>query len=175
VFSLLLTKRFSVTSGNNTLENSNLNANNALKEGVSSFLSEAMNQVADQLIKGVDVDVNMKTYKTDDSPISQTDLGVAVSKSLMEDRLVIRIEENFPMGNSSAPPKSGSQHMPDITSTYKLSTDGRFQLKAYQKDEYDAVVQGYFTEIGVNFTIEVSYDKFKEVLRRRKNLSDGKE
>ena len=175
VFSLLLTKRFSVTSGYNTLESSNLNANNALKEGVSSFLSEAMNQVADQLIKGVDVDVNMKTYKTDDNPISQTDLGVAVSKSLMEDRLVIRIEENFPMGNSSTPPKSGSQHMPDITSTYKLSADGRFQLKAYQKDEYDAVVQGYFTEIGVNFTIEVSYDKFKEVLRRRKNLSDGKE
>ena len=172
VFSLLLTKRFSVTSGNNSLENSNLNANNALKEGVSSFLSEAMNQVADQMIKGVDVDVNMKTYKTDDDPISKTDLGVAVSKGLMEDRLVIRIEENFPMGNSSVPVKSGSQYIPDITSTYKLSKDGRLQLKGYQKNEYDAVVQGYFTEVGVNFTIEVSYDKFKQVLRRRKNLSD---
>ena len=174
VFSLLLTKRFSVTSGDNTLENSNLNANNALKEGVSSFLSETMNQVADQFIKGVDVDVNMKTYKTDDDPISKTDLGVAVSKDLMQDRLVIRIEENFPMGNSSAPVKSGSQYIPDITSTYKLSKDGRFQLKAYQKNEYDAVVQGYFTEVGVNFTIEVSYDKFKEILRRRKNLADEK-
>lgn len=174
VFSLLLTKRFSVTSGYNTLENSNLNANNALKEGVSSFLSEAMNQVADQLIKGVDVDVNMKTYKTDNDPISKTDLGVAVSKNLMEDRLVIRIEENFPMGNSSTPVKSGSHHIPDITSTYKLSPDGRFQIKAYEKDEYDAVVQGYFTEVGVNFTIEVSYDKFKEILQRRKNLPDKK-
>ena len=172
VFSLLLTKRFSVTSGYNTLENSNLNANNALKEGVSSFLSEAMNQVADQMIKGVDVDVNMKTYKTDNDPISKTDLGVAVSKGLMEDRLVIRIEENFPMGNTSAPVKSGSQYIPDITSTYKLSKDGRLQLKGYQKNEYDAVVQGYFTEVGVNFTIEVSYDKFKQVMRRRKNLSD---
>ena len=174
VFSLLLTKRFSVTSGNNSLENSNLNANNALKEGVSSFLSEAMNQVADQMITGVDVDVNMKTYKTDDDPISKTDLGVAVSKGLMEDRLVIRIEENFPMGNTSAPVKSGSQYIPDITSTYKLSKDGRLQLKGYQKNEYDAVVQGYFTEVGVNFTIEVSYDKFKELMRHRKNLSDEK-
>jgi len=114
----------------------------------------------------------MKTYKTDDDPISKTDLGVAVSKELMEDRLVIRIEENFPMGNSSVPVKSGSQHIPDITSTYKLSKDGRFQLKAYQKNEYDAVVQGYFTEFGINFTIELSYDKFKELLRRRKDLSD---
>jgi translocation and assembly module TamB len=174
VFSLLLTKRFSVTTGYNTLENSNLNANNALKEGVSSFLSEAMNQVADQMIKGVDVDVNMKTYKTDNDPISKTDLGVAVSKGLMEDRLVIRIEENFPMGNSTTPVKSGSQYIPDITSTYKLSKDGRFQLKGYQKNEYDAVVQGYFTEVGVNFTIEVSYDKFKELMQRRKNLSDEK-
>ena len=174
VFSLLLTKRFSVTSGYNTLENSNLNANNALKEGVSSFLSEAMNQVADQMIKGVDVDVNMKTYKTDNDPISKTDLGVAVSKGLMEDRLVIRIEENFPMGNSTTPVKSGSQYIPDITSTYKLSKDGKFQLKGYQKNEYDAVVQGYFTEVGVNFTIEVSYDKFKVLMQRRKNLSDEK-
>jgi translocation and assembly module TamB len=175
VFSLLLTKRFSVTSENNTLESSNLNASNALKEGVSSFLTEAMNQAADQLIKGVDVDVNMKTYKTDDDPTSKTDLGVAVSKGLMEDRLIIRIEENFPVGNSSTPVKSGSQYTPDITSTYKLSKDGRFQLKAYQKNEYDAVVQGYFTEIGINFTIEVSYEKFNEILRRRKNLADEKQ
>jgi translocation and assembly module TamB len=174
VFSLLLTKRFSVTSGYNTLESSNLNANNALKEGVSSFLTEAMNQAADQLIKGVDVDVNMKTYKSDDDPISKTDLGVAVSKGVMDDRLVIRIEENFPVGNSSTPVKSGSQYVPDITSTYKLSKDGRLLLKGYQKNEYDAVVQGYFTEIGVNFTIEVSYEKFREILRRRKALADEK-
>ncbi|MHA4842880.1 translocation/assembly module TamB domain-containing protein [Flavitalea antarctica] len=174
VFSLLLTKRFAVTSGYNALESSNLNASNALKEGVSSFLTEAMNQAADQMIKGVDVDVNMKTYKTDDDPISKTDLGVAVSKGLMEDRLIIRIEENFPVGNSSIPAKSGSQYIPDITSTYKLSKDGRFQLKGYQKNEYDAVVQGYFTEIGVNFTIEVSYEKFREIVKRRKNLTDEK-
>jgi hypothetical protein len=174
VFSLLLTKRFSVTTGYNTLESSNLNANNALKEGVSSFLTEAMNQVADQLIKSVDVDVNMKTYKTDNDPISKTDLGVAVSKDLWQDRLVIRIEENFAMGNTSAPVKSGSQYIPDITSTYILSKDGRFQLKAYQKNEYDAVVQGYFTEVGVNFTIELSYDSFRELVRRRKSLSNEK-
>ena len=171
VFSLLLTKQFSVTTGTNTLESSNLNANNALKEGVSSFLTEAMNQVADQLIKGVDVDVNMKTYKTDDDPISKTDLGVAVSKDLFEDRLVIRIEESFAMGNTSTPVKSGSQYIPDITTSYKLSKDGRFQVKGYQKNEYDAVVQGYFTEVGVNFTIELSYDKFKELVQRRKSQS----
>ena len=133
-----------------------------------------MNQVADQLIKGVDVDVNMKTYKTDDDPISKTDLGVAVSKDLFEDRLVIRIEESFAMGNTSTPVKSGSQYIPDITTSYKLSKDGRFQVKGYQKNEYDAVVQGYFTEVGINFTIELSYDKFKELIRRRQSLANEK-
>ena len=128
-----------------------------------------MDQVADQLIKNVDVDVSMKTYKTDNDPVSKTDLGVAMSKDLFQDRLVIRIEESFAMGDqSSYPVKSGSQYIPDITSTYKLSKDGRFQLKAYNKNEYDAVVQGYFTEVGVNFTIELSYDKFQELMRRRK-------
>jgi len=173
VFSLLLVKRFASTTADNTLESSNLNANNALKEGVSSFLTEAMDQVADQLIKNVDIDVNMKTYKADNDPVSKTDLGVAMSKDLLQDRLVIRIEENFAMGDkTSYPVKSGNQYMPDITSTYKLSKDGRFQLKAYQKNEYDAVVQGYFTEVGVNFTIELSYDKFKELMKNKKSQSN---
>jgi hypothetical protein len=94
---------------------------------------------------------------------------VAMSKDLFQDRLVIRIEESFAMGDqSSYPVKSGNQYIPDITSTYKLSKDGRFQLKAYNKNEYDAVVQGYFTEVGINFTIELSYDTFRELMRRRK-------
>ena len=121
------------------------------------------------------MDVNMKTYKTADDPISKTDLGVVMSKDLFQDRLVIRIEESFAVGHSTAPAKSGSQYIPDITSTYKLSKDGRFQIKAYQKNEYDAVVQGYFTEIGVNFTIEMAYDKFQELVRRRKLQSNEKQ
>jgi hypothetical protein len=169
VFSLLLTKQFVATGEQTNLESSNLNANNALKEGISSFLSAAMNQMADQLIKGVDVDVNVKTYKTADDPVSKTDVGVAMSKDLFENRLVIRIEENIPVGNNTAAAsKSGSQYVPDITSTYKLSKDGQLQLMAYQKNEYDAVVQGYFTQYGINFIIELAYDKFKDLLKRNK-------
>jgi hypothetical protein len=175
VFSLLLTKRFSGSGGGTDLASSNLNANNALQEGVSSFLTEAMNQVADQLIKGVDIDVNMKSYKSGDDPVSKTDLGVAMSKELLENRLIIRVEENFAVGGEgSTAPKSGTQYIPDVTSTYKLSKDGRYQVKAYQKNEYDAVVQGYFTEVGVSFTIELTYDKFKEIFQRKKQ-SPGEE
>jgi translocation and assembly module TamB len=176
VFSLLLTKQFVATGEQTNLESSNLNANNALKEGISSFLSDAMNQMADQLIKGVDVDVNVKTYKTADDPVSKTDLGVSMSKDLFENRLVIRIEENIPVGNSTvSAQKSGSQYVPDITSTYKLSKDGRLQLGAYQKNEYDAVVQGYFTQYGINLIVELAYDKFKELLKRNKESGNEKE
>jgi hypothetical protein len=176
VFSLLLTKQFVATGEQTNMESSNLNANNALKEGISSFLSAAMNQMADQLIKGVDVDVNVNTYKSAGDPVSKTDLGVSMSKSMFENRLVIRIEENIPVGNNTASAqKSGSQYIPDITSTYKLSKDGRLQLRAYQKNEYDAIVQGYFTQYGINFTIELAYDKFKELLKRNKGSANEKE
>ncbi|MCU7548031.1 translocation/assembly module TamB [Chitinophagaceae bacterium LB-8] len=171
VFSLLLTKRFSSAEGSNTVASSNLNVNNALKEGVSSFLAEAMNQVADQLIKGVDIDVNMTSYKSGDDPISKTDLGVAMSKDLFQNRMVISVEENFLLNDDgSSAQKSGSQYVPDITTTYKLSKDGHLQVKAYQKNEFDAVVQGYFTEVGVSFTFELSYDHLKELLHRKKYL-----
>jgi len=59
-----------------------------------------------------------------------------MSKDLFANRLVIRIEENIPVGNNTASAqKSGSQYVPDITSTYKLSKDGRLQLRAYQKND----------------------------------------
>ena len=43
---------------------------------------------------------------------------------------------------------TNSQFMPDITTTYKLSRDGRYVLKAYQRNEYEAILDGYFVETG---------------------------
>ena len=58
--------------------------------------------------------------------------------------------------------------MPDITTTYKLSRDGRYMLKAYQRNVYEAILDGYFVETGVAFTLTMDYNKFKELLAKKK-------
>ena len=48
--------------------------------GMSQFLSEAMNEVADDLIEGVDLQVDLKNYKRADNAETKTDIGVSMSK-----------------------------------------------------------------------------------------------
>ena len=176
VFSLLVTSRFSGT-GENSVVGSDFNADDAVKDGVSQFLSEAMNQVADDLIKGVDIDMNLKSYETGSNSSSRTDLDVSMSKDMFKDRLTVTLGSNFTVseeGDATAAQKDAAHYVPDITTTYKLSKDGRLKLKTYLKNEYDAVVEGYFSETGVSFTIELEYNKLKELVHRGKKANKEK-
>jgi hypothetical protein len=82
--------------------------------------------------------------------------------------MTVTIGKNFTLGEDQASYQNNmQQYIPDITTTYKLSKDGRYRVKAYQKNEYDTVVEGYFTETGVAFTIELDYNKFRITNARR--------
>ncbi len=169
VFSLLVMNQFTVyTTGD--FASSDLSPDVALKQGMSQFLASGMNEIAGGLIKGVDVNVNMDSYKTSDAQ-TKTDLGVEISKDMLDDRLTVTVGKNFTSGTSSDQYQhSANQYIPDVTTSYKLSKDGRYQVKAYRTNEYDAVVEGYFTETGVAFTIQLEYNLFKQIFQSQKKL-----
>lgn len=169
VFSLLVMNQFTVyTTGD--FASSDLSPDVALKQGMSQFLASGMNEIAGGLIKGVDVNVNMESYKTSDAQ-TKTDVGVELSKDMLNDRLTVTVGKNFTSGTTSDQYQhSANQYIPDVTTSYKLSKDGRYQVKAYRTNEYDAVVEGYFTETGVAFTIQLEYNLFKQIFQSQKKL-----
>ena len=169
VFSLLVMNQFTVyTTGD--FGSSNLSPDVALKQGMSQFLASGMNEIAGGLIQGVDVNVNMDTYKTSNAQ-TRTEMGVELSKDMLNDRLTVTVGKNFTSGtNSDQYQNSANQYIPDVTTSYKLSKDGRYQVKAYRTNEYDAVVEGYFTETGVAFTIQLEYNLFKQIFQSQKKL-----
>ena len=65
------------------VSNTNLLAN----ESVSGFLNAAVNQIAADLIKGVDIDINLKTVDDDPSAV-RTDLNIMLGKSFLNDRFM---------------------------------------------------------------------------------------
>ena len=155
------------------MASSDLNPDVILRQGMSQFLNEAMNQVASDLIKGVDVNVNFNNYKDENSSTgSTTEMGVSLSKNLANDRLTVTVGKNFTVGETSQASyaKSTDQYIPDITTAYRLSKDGRYYVKAYSRNEYDAVVEGYFAKTGVSFTIQMDYDHFRQLFTRAKKL-----
>ncbi|RYF90132.1 MAG: translocation/assembly module TamB [Chitinophagaceae bacterium] len=173
VFALLALGRFvgdesSNFFGSNGTSNSSLLAN----ESVSGFLNAAVEQLAQNLIKGVDVDINLKTV--DDDPAAQrTDLNVALGKTFLDDRLSVSFGKNFTVDGADPSATNGansgnSQFMPDVNTTYKLSRDGKYMLRAYRRNQYEAIMDGYFIETGLAFSFTMDYDKFKELFRRKK-------
>ena len=58
--------------------------------------------------------------------------------------------------------------MPDVTITYKLTKDGKYLIRAYTRNQFEVILDGYVVETGVAFIVTMDYDKFYELFRRKK-------
>jgi translocation and assembly module TamB len=170
VFAILILNKFIGEQSSDFFASNNGGNKLLSNESVSTFLNGAINQIANDLIKGVDVDVNLKNV--DDDPNAQrTDLDVMVGKTFLDDRLNISVGKSFtvdgatPTSNNNNP---NTQFIPDVNTTYKLSKDGRFMLRAYRKNQYEALLDGYFIETGVSFNFTIDYDKLRELTKKPK-------
>jgi hypothetical protein len=119
------------------------------------------------------VDLNINSYKDYSSgdPQQKTDLTVAVTKSFLDDRLSISVGKNFGIEGTEATAKAqqkSNSYLPDVTLNYKLTKDGKYMLRAYRKDEYEVILDGYVVETGVAFILTLDYDKFKELFMKKK-------
>lgn len=175
VFALLLLNRF---IGENPFESqSSISAETMALQSVSNLLSQQLNNLADDLIQGVDIDFGLDTQDdySSGSKNTRTDLNVAVSKRLLNDRLKVSVGSNFGLDGDARQNENMTNIAGDITVDYSLSRDGRYMLRAYRKDEYQVALQGQIVETGVGFIITLDYDKFKEIFeKRRKNKTNRK-
>ncbi len=183
VFALLILGRFIGDRSSDFFASSGsggTSTNDAVKQSVSKFLAEAVNQIASDLIKGVDINLDLKNYQGDAATNSaaRTDLNVELSKQLLNDRLVFTVGKSFTIDGSDPLAKtqnnSNLQFLPDISTTYKLSKDGKYALKAYRKNQYEAILDGYFTETGVVFSLTMNYEKLKELFQKGEPVTPKK-
>ena len=172
VFSLIALGRF---MSNNPFESlSGGGAESMARSTVSSFLTGQLNNLASNLIKGVELDFNLNSeedYLTGNAQ-TRTDLNVGVSKLLFDDRLKITIGSNFEVEGNSRPGEKASNIAGDISLDYQLSKDGRYFARVYRKNQYQATLQGQFVETGIGFIINMSYNRFKELFMNSKALQE---
>jgi hypothetical protein len=139
------------------------------RQSVSKILSDQLNQLAASLIKGVDVnfDLNSNEDYTTGTMQNQTQLNVAVSKSLFNDRVRVSVGSNFELEQTN-PNQNASTIAGNVNLDYKLSKDGRYMIRVYRKDQYESVVEGQVIETGLSFILTFDYDQFRELFENRK-------
>jgi hypothetical protein len=167
VFSLLLLNSF-VADNPFTASNTS-SIESTARSSASRLLSDQMNQLAGSLIQGVDFNFDLISDEdyTTGSQQYRTDLNIDVSKNLFNDRLKVSVGSNFELEGPQNSNREATNLAGNVALDYRLSRDGRYLLRAYRKNEYQGVAEGYIIETGVGFIFTFDYSKFSEMMKRK--------
>jgi hypothetical protein len=145
-----------------------------IRASASRILTDQLNNLAGSLIKGVDINFGVEsgTDYTTGTAANKTDLNVTVSKKLLNDRLRVNVGSDFQLEGPSNTNQSTATPAGDISVDYQLDKEGRYLLRVYQVNEYEADIEGQVIETGMSFIVSFDYDELKEIFANRKEAKD---
>ncbi|MGV3657344.1 MAG: translocation/assembly module TamB domain-containing protein, partial [Chitinophagaceae bacterium] len=177
VFAVLLLNRF---VGENPFAGSDgggFSPGSLARQSVSKLLTEQLNNLAGGLIAGVDIQFGITSSAEDYSTGTQqnrTDLNVGLSKRLLNDRLTVSVGNDFQLEGARPANSSANNIAGNVSVNYQLSKDGRYMLRFFRNNEYEASLQGYVIETGLGFIMTVDYNNFRQLLRGRRERPAAK-
>ncbi|PIF60186.1 translocation/assembly module TamB [Flavobacterium sp. 2] len=167
VFALLLLNRF-VGENPFASESGGTSAESLARQSVSKILSQQLNNLAGELITGFEINFDLESSEdyTSGTMQNRTDLNVAVSKKLLDDRLKVTVGSSFGVEGAERANEESTNIAGDVALDYQITKDGRYMVRAYRKNQYQVAVEGQVVETGVAFIITMSYNKFRELFHR---------
>jgi hypothetical protein len=167
VFALLLLNRF---IGENPFasESGGTSAESLARQSVSKILSQQLNDLAGDLISGVQLEFDLESTEdyTSGTMENRTDLNVGVSKKLLDDRIKVTVGSSFGVEGQERANEDVTNIAGDVALDYQLTKDGRYMVRVYRKNEYQVAIAGQVVETGVSFIVTMSYNKFRELFNR---------
>ncbi|ACU05664.1 translocation/assembly module TamB domain-containing protein [Pedobacter heparinus] len=167
VFALLVLQRFIADNPFESLAgNGNGLVTNFARSSVSNLLTEQLNKMASDLIKGVDINFGINSSEDYSSGQLQnkSQLEVGLSKKLLSDRLIVTVGSSFGIEGQTAGQNS-TNIAGNVNIEYLLSKDGKYRLRAYRRNQNEGVIEGQIIETGIGFALVVDYNKFREVFQ----------
>ncbi|MBK9254073.1 MAG: translocation/assembly module TamB [Saprospiraceae bacterium] len=178
VFSLLILNRF---TSQNPFETAGggFNPESMARQSVSKIMTEQLNNLASDLISGVDINFDIVSTEdfTSGKMQNKTDFNVGVSKRLFSERLNVTVGTNIALEGgqqNNAGSNFGASNVPNLNIEYLLSKDGQYLLRAYRRNQYEGIVEGFIVETGIGFVMSVDYDQFKDIFDRRKSNRESR-
>ena len=177
VFSLLLYNRFVGEQSTDFFKGSGSGDggrfDDLAHESVSKFLSSALDNIAADIFKTLDVDRdpdNYRDYGTGDVQ-QKEEIKIGATKSFINDRISINVGKYYGIDGQDASAKAAQQKglgfLPDVTLNYKFTKDGKYRYRSYKKTPYEVTMDGYVSESGVSFIVILDYNKFSDLLNRK--------
>jgi hypothetical protein len=167
VFALLALNRFIADNPFQSLAGGT-SVSSIARSSVSKLLTEQLNNLASDLIKGVDINFGLNSsedYSASGSKSQKTDLEIGLSKKLLNDRLIVTVGSSFGLEGPQQQGQNTTNIAGNVNVEYLLSSDGRYRLRAYRRNQNEGVIEGQIIETGLGFALVVDYNKFREVFQ----------
>ncbi len=163
VFALLVLQRFMTDNPFESQSGEGLSG--TARSSVSAILTQQLNKLS-QNVKGVQLSFDVKSYQDYSSGSAQgnTQLQLGVSKSLLNDRLVVKVAGNVSVEGSAAPQNSAADYIGDLALEYKLTHDGRLRISGFRNSNYD-MIDGELVETGAGLIYIKDYNAFSELFK----------
>ncbi|PRY43103.1 autotransporter translocation and assembly factor TamB [Spirosoma oryzae] len=182
VFALLVLNRFLPENTSDFFSGSNNGGLDTQAEGiarssVSKLISDQLGRLASNVLKGFDVDFNLlsQTGSTNTGGTTngaRTDLNIGLSKSFLEGRITVAVGRNFLLENAAnSATRNPNEIFDNVSVNYNLTRDGRYVLRGYRNNDYQAILDGYIIETGVGFVITIDYNTLSDLLHRSSGSS----
>ncbi len=170
VFSLLILNRFSSNKASASTAVT-YEIENTARQSLSKLLSQQLNRFSTQYLKGVDVSFDIDSYNqvVENQVNTRTDVSVDVSQNLFNDRLKLTVGGNVAVEENKQNRSSSSSDLTgDFELEYKISKDGTYRIKAFNKTEYEDELNGDVTKTGLSFMFIKDFTRFRDLFKNHK-------
>lgn len=145
-------------------------AEDAIRGSVSKLLSEQLQRFASGILKGFDVNFDLLSSNQTNVGVqsgARTDLNLGISKNFLDGRLRVTVGRNFALENTTGIQRNPSEVFDNVSLDYNISRDGRYIGRAYRRNSYQAVLEGYVIETGVGFVVTVDYNTLRQLFGKK--------
>jgi translocation and assembly module TamB len=164
VFALLVLKRF--IAENPLQSEGGGDIGSSARTSVSKILTDQLNKLSDK-VKVVQLSFYVKSYDdySTGTDQGQTQLQLGISKSLFDQRLVVKVSGNVDVeGENAGNQNSVTDYIGDLALEYKLTEDGRLRITGFRNSNYD-MIDGELIQTGAGLIYIKDYNTLSELFR----------
>ncbi len=131
------------------------------RSSVSKLLTGQLNKLADQYIKGVELNVDVDSYADYQSQggQQQTDLNVSLRKAFFDERVVVEVGSEVGIEGQ----RKNSEVIGDVSVEYLLTEEGTYRLRAFRNNQFQNLVEGQVIITGLGILFNKQFDTWKEL------------
>jgi translocation and assembly module TamB len=139
------------------------------RSSASQMLTQQLNRMSDRYIRGLDISFELESYEdfTEGEAAGRTELQMEVSRDFLDERFRVTIGGNIELEDETRRETRPGDIAGDFSLEYLLNPEGSLIIRGFRKRDFGDLIERDVTETGISLKFTRSYNRFRELFRRK--------